>query len=56
MSRLHTWTDIAGALAHGAKLLARHRGDLSAVQADLDAEREWDRYVARHGLNNPAPD
>lgn len=32
------------------QLLAKHRGDLSAVQADLEADREWARFRARHGL------
>lgn len=51
-TRRYTLRDQLGALAHGARLLARHRGDLAEVQAELDQEREWARFRARHGLNN----
>lgn len=47
-----TALDTLGALAHGARLLARHRGNLTQVQADLDREKEWARFRARHGLND----
>ncbi len=46
----YTARDYATGLAHGARLLLKHRGDLTAVQADLDADKEWARFCARHGL------
>ena len=48
----HTTKDLLGALAQGALLLARHRGDLTKVRARLDSDREWARFRARHGLNS----
>ena len=49
-TRRYTLRDQIGALAHGARLLARHRGNLTEVQAELDREREWARFRARHGV------
>lgn len=49
--RRHTFSDHLAGLAHGTRLLARHRGNLTKTRAALDADREWDRYIARHGLN-----
>lgn len=52
MMARYTALDYLGALAHGARLLVRHRGNLTQVQADLDREKEWARFRARHGLND----
>jgi len=49
-TRRYTLRDHLSGLAHGARLLARHRCDLAEVQAELDREREWARFRARHGL------
>lgn len=49
--------DTIKALAYGARLIARHRGDLTAVQAHLDADRDWAKFCARHDLAaDPRPE
>lgn len=47
-SRFST-ADYLGAAGDLAKLLWKHRGDLEAVNDELEAEKEWARFRARHG-------
>lgn len=49
MTGRFTTGDYLGAFRHGLWLLIKHRGRLSAVEADLTAERDRDRAAARRG-------
>lgn len=47
----YTTRDYLGAFAHAGRLLARHRGDLAKVQAELDREKKWAHFRARTGID-----
>ncbi len=38
------------ALAELARLAVKHKGNRAAITAELEADKEWARFCARHGL------
>ena len=44
-----TRNHLAG-LAELARLAVKHKGNRAAITAELEADKEWARFYARHGL------